>query len=77
MNRSDYVAPQEQSAASAASAAIGRDELDPPSHDAIARLAHALWEERGGGDGQAEEDWLEAERLLQEQRIPNSKGHAA
>lgn len=35
-------------------------------HDAIAKLAHALWEARGGGDGSAEQDWLEAERRLQE-----------
>ena len=35
-------------------------------HDEIARLAQALWEERGGGDGFAAQDWLEAERRLQE-----------
>jgi hypothetical protein len=68
-NRSEYVAPQEQGA-------IDR-KLDPPSHDDIANLAYALWEDRGGGDGRAEEDWLEAERMLQEQNKPTSKGHAA
>jgi hypothetical protein len=45
-----------------------------PSHDDIANLAHALWERRGGGDGGAEEDWLEAERMLQ---AKSAKGHAA
>ncbi len=35
-------------------------------HDEIATLAYALWEARGGGDGFAEQDWLEAERRLQE-----------
>lgn len=36
------------------------------SYDEIARLAYALWEARGGGDGFAEQDWLEAEQRLQE-----------
>ena len=35
-----------------------------PSHEDIAALAYALWEERGRGDGGAEQDWLEAERQL-------------
>jgi hypothetical protein len=35
-------------------------------HDEITRLAYALWEAHGGGDGFAEQDWLEAERRLQE-----------
>ena len=30
----------------------------------IAAFAYALWEERGGSDGGAEQDWFEAERLL-------------
>jgi Protein of unknown function (DUF2934) len=65
VNRSEYVSRQES--------AFDRS-LVLPSHDEIARLAHALWERRGGGDGGAEEDWLEAERLLQQE---SSKGHAA
>lgn len=60
VNRSDYVASQERS--------------DAPSRDDIARLAYALWEARGGGDGGAEDDWLEAEQQLQER---TAKGHAA
>jgi hypothetical protein len=57
-NRSDYVAPHETD--------VDRS-LVLLSHDDIANLAHALWEDRGGGDGRAEEDWLEAERLLSKQ----------
>ena len=46
-----------------------RSDYIAPSHDDIAALAHALWEARGGGDGRAEEDWLEAERMLSEAYI--------
>jgi hypothetical protein len=66
MNRSDYVAPQEKRPVDAS--------LNAPSHDEIARLAHAIWEARGGGDGGALDDWLGAERLLQEH---SRKGQAA
>ena len=67
-NRSEYVAPQEQGV-------IDRQLAAPsPSHDDIAALAYALWENRGGGDGRGEEDWLESERILQHQ---SSKAHAA
>jgi hypothetical protein len=45
-----------------------------PSHDDIARLAYALWEARRYGDGSAEQDWLEAERQLQQ---PLAKSEAA
>jgi hypothetical protein len=38
-------------------------------HDETARLAYALWEARGGGDGFAEQDWLDAERRLQETQV--------
>ncbi len=54
-NQSDYVAGEKHPSDAATQA---------PSHDDIARLAHALWQERGGGDGGAEEDWLEAERMF-------------
>jgi Protein of unknown function (DUF2934) len=43
-----------------------REESAVLLHDEIARLAYVLWEARGGGDGLAEQDWLEAERRLQE-----------
>jgi hypothetical protein len=64
--RSDYVSPQEKIVTDAT--------VGLPSHDEIGRLAHQLWEARGGGDGGTEEDWLEAERLLQE---PSTKGDTA
>lgn len=35
-----------------------------PTHEEIARLAKQYWEERGYQDGQAEQDWLRAEREL-------------
>ena len=38
-------------------------------HDEIARLAYALWEARGGGDGFAGQDWLEAEQRLHETQV--------
>jgi hypothetical protein len=42
-------------------------------HDEIARLAYWLWVARGGGDGLAEQDWLEAERRLQELQLQESR----
>jgi hypothetical protein len=35
-----------------------------PSHEEIAMLARQYWAERGHQDGQAEQDWLRAEREL-------------
>jgi hypothetical protein len=35
-----------------------------PSHEEIAQLARQYWAERGWQDGQAEQDWLRAERQL-------------
>jgi hypothetical protein len=35
-----------------------------PNHEEIARLAQQYWAERGYHDGQAEQDWLRAEREL-------------
>jgi len=67
-NRSEYIAPHESAI---------EHSLVLPSHDDIANLAYTLWEAHGGGDGRAEEDWLEAERMLQPQSKPTSKGHAA
>ena len=37
------------------------------SQEAIAQLAYALWEDRGRPHGSAEQDWIQAERLLAEQ----------
>ena len=38
----------------------------PPSHDEISRLAHFYWLERGDELGSPNEDWLRAERNLQQ-----------
>lgn len=32
----------------------------------IAKLAHEIWEKRGGGEGSAEQDWAEAAMALRE-----------
>ena len=34
----------------------------------ISRRAYELWEQRGRRDGNALQDWLEAERMVKEQR---------
>ena len=36
----------------------------PPTRDAIAQRAYAIYLERGGQDGHEAEDWLTAEREL-------------
>jgi hypothetical protein len=41
-----------------------KERSQDPSQQDIAKLAYALWEERGMPDGSAEEDWIEAERRL-------------
>ena len=38
----------------------------PPTHDEVAVRAYELFLERGGRDGSDLEDWLQAERELQE-----------
>jgi len=35
-----------------------------PDPQAVRDLAHSLWEQRGKPEGEAEQDWFEAERLL-------------
>jgi DUF2934 family protein len=35
-----------------------------PTHEEISRRAHELWVMRGGVGGNAQEDWLRAEREL-------------
>jgi hypothetical protein len=39
-------------------------ETNTDSQEDIARLAYALWEERGRPEDSAEEDWLRAEQSL-------------
>lgn len=66
--------PVSQSEVTSIESDVGRDGATLPSHEDIAILAYALWEERGGGDGGADQDWFEAERQL---RAPKSKAQAA
>jgi hypothetical protein len=41
-------------------------------HEEIAKLAYALWQERGSPEGSAEVDWFEAEeKLLQSAKAGN------
>jgi hypothetical protein len=53
---------------------VNRDSPTAASHEEIARLAYILWQARGGCDGEAEQDWFEAERQL---RVPEERIHAA
>jgi len=39
------------------------------SHEEIARVAYALWEDRGCQGGSPEEDWLRAEQQLRESAL--------
>ena len=45
---------------------VGRNESSL-THEEIAALAYSLWEARGRPEGSPEEDWLNAERALNEQ----------
>jgi hypothetical protein len=48
------------------------DEAKPPAgapaYEDVARLAHSYWEARGCQDGSALEDWLRAEREINERK---------
>ena len=45
---------------------LSRREIAEPTHEEISKLAYALWLEHGGGEGSAEQDWLEAEQQLRQ-----------
>lgn len=40
-------------------------------HDAISHRAYELYQQRGGGEGQAWDDWFRAERELREEADAN------
>ena len=46
-----------------------------PTHDEIARRAHALWLRRGSPAGSAMDDWLEAERQLRREQTAAPRGN--
>jgi len=50
-------------------AAMNEDE-----HSEIAKLAYALYEQRGGNGGSAEEDWFRAEREYRKRKGGESSG---
>lgn len=59
--------PAEDTRASAAGASEGEEgagNRDASDRDRIAQRAYELYQERGGSDGLAEEDWFNAEREL-------------
>ena len=43
--------------------------VDRLTHEDIARRAYELYLERGGGDGQHEEDWQRAEKELERRPV--------
>lgn len=43
-----------------------------PRQQDISKLAYALWQQRGCPEGTSEQDWIEAERLVQKERSPAS-----
>ena len=46
-----------------------RKESPEPAYEEIARRAYELFMERGGKPGQEQEDWLQAEKDLGEERV--------
>ena len=57
---------QEDSGAPAPTAPqnVGDTTAAAPDRDRIAERAYELYQERGGGEGRAMDDWLDAEREL-------------
>ncbi|MBZ5606849.1 MAG: DUF2934 domain-containing protein [Acidobacteriia bacterium] len=46
-------------------------------HEQVARLAYALWQERGCPDGSSEADWFRAEQQLQSGTATEAQHDAA
>lgn len=51
---------------------VSRNESNP-THEEIAALAYSFWEARGCPEGSPEEDWLNAERALNEQQSASTQ----
>jgi hypothetical protein len=45
-----------------------------PEHEVIAKLAYALWENRGCPMDSADEDWIEAEQQLRGHKVMAAAG---
>ena len=71
-DRTDHATPTELSRMERERAQeehAGDSALHAFGHEEIARRAYQLWEERGHGDGSADEDWFLAVRELRQQAI--------
>jgi hypothetical protein len=51
---------------------IGEEQQNENFHEDIARLAYAIWQDRGCPHGSDVEDWLEAERQLSKQQAAST-----
>jgi hypothetical protein len=51
---------------------IGEAQSNEDFHEDIARLAYAIWQDRGCPQGTDVEDWLEAERQLSQRRVAST-----
>lgn len=51
---------------------IGEEQQNEDFHQDIARLAYAIWQDRGCPHGGDVEDWLEAERQLSKKQAAST-----
>jgi hypothetical protein len=51
---------------------IGEEQQNEAFHEAIARMAYAIWQDRGCPPGTDVEDWLEAEQQLSRRRVAST-----
>lgn len=51
---------------------IGEEQQNEDFHQDIARLAYAIWQDRGCPHGSDVEDWLEAERQLSKRNVAST-----
>jgi len=66
-------AQDQQSASHAASSDVGVDRLGGSRMNRIAQRAHEIYQRRGGEHGRALDDWLQAEREIDDE-IDASRG---
>jgi Protein of unknown function (DUF2934) len=65
--------PEERTASTEQTLAFQNQAAESTNSEEIARLAYALWQQRGCPAGSAETDWLEAEQQLSRQVNPESR----
>jgi hypothetical protein len=66
--RTSHPEPSSDQIASEAAAIYPDTFVTPPSPDEIAAEAYAIYQARGGEHGRDQDDWLEAERRINERR---------